>query len=206
MRVPAMGRCLAQQGPLTRLGRAGMSGPVSAGEVPSLLASQVVETAFGWGGKTEWLSLFHKLWLCSFPPTWLWVKIDLDCHFGPAGIDPCELERTALFLHVLQPQGPKTKVGFSVIFSASCCYIQLPTTQSLVLPCRKENQPRKAISSSPLGKGFKADSQNQLSSSIDKGVLLFLTQYQRKDLKKQKWIFKSKGCLKWWDVVRHCQL
>ena len=48
-----MGRCLAQQGPLTRLGRAGMSGPVSAGEVPSLPASQVVETAFGWGGKTE---------------------------------------------------------------------------------------------------------------------------------------------------------
>ena len=48
-----MGRCLAQQGSLTGLGRAGKSGPVSAGDVPSLPASQVVETTFGWGRKTE---------------------------------------------------------------------------------------------------------------------------------------------------------
>lgn len=42
-----MGRCLVQQGPLTRLGRAGMSGPVSAGEVPSLPASKVVRQHLG---------------------------------------------------------------------------------------------------------------------------------------------------------------
>ena len=48
-----MGGCLAQWCPLTRLGRVGTSGPVSAGDAPSLPPSQVAKTAFGWGGKTE---------------------------------------------------------------------------------------------------------------------------------------------------------
>lgn len=138
-----MGRCLAQQGPLTGPGRAGMSGPVSADDVPSLPASQVVETAFGWGRKTQCLSLFHKLWLCSFPPTWLWVKIDLDCHFGPAGIDPCELERTALFSHVLQPQGPITKVGFQSSLLHLVAIYNCPLRSTWSFPAEKKINPGK---------------------------------------------------------------
>lgn len=205
MRVPAMGRCLAQQGPPDPTGKGFSVRASVCGWSTFFTCFSGVETAFGWGGKTEWLSLFHKLWLCSFPPTWLWVKIDLDCHFWSCwDRSPVNWKELHFSCMSCSPRVPKQRWAFQSSFLRLVAIYSCPLHSPWSFPAGKKINPG-AISSSPLGKGFKADSQNQLSSSIDRGSFV-PDSISKERFKKTKVNLQKQGCLKWWDVVRHCQL